>query len=994
MLKYLFGLFICIGALNVSAGVEINSGLITLKMNDRGRMTALSYKGEDVLNKKTTTNLLTAELYSKGGLRAADSMKVVSRTDNKTIVDLAYGSSTIRVEITAQGEWLRFKIIGGDLSDVKRITWGPYKTNISKSVAGFFGILYSDTFAMGLMSLDTNTDGRGYGTTMCAEWLPYPKKGSSVYLESWDHTRPYQFRPYRTVKPTPGFTVKNSAVALYFAPSDKKKLLACIEKIVKKEGLPYLKYKGEWNKVSKKISAPSVWAHFSEKTASQVIKIAKDLSANNICAFSNMFGNWGHFDLSKRLYPSGMDGIHKIAQEAKENNLNFTMYTLTNFIKPKDGVPEPYITPVVDPRFCRYDIKSKLVNPLSLKDKTIKLKYTAELEKFLNKVKPTMMEINNELIEFSQYKTVGENIEFYIDKRGVLMTKPKEHAGNSEVEFIYFAGYRNLFPGTIKMSREVAVNIGNKAKEGHFDKITLDGHESTQQTGYGPFSGNDTLKTIYEINKDREMIYTGSNMSNYCWNIISYISWGEFDVLKGFRGTMLDYRIRRQLQLGRNLMPKKLGQHYPSKATAEDLNWLMGQAVGWDSGVEFDIDIKSFNANPEHDEICRVVRLWEKARISGTLTEKQKMLLRQTDCVFSIKPAANNSWEISLIKRWTHPRCKKLKSSVIALTPAKKETKAKKCSIDLSWTHSPLVLDAAAVSDDIPLFVGEENKWSVKYPGKGRADINRKQFKFVLRVPENSPCGIKNPLIRARNQVFQVPTTLKPGEYMATPLHIPMVFVYDAKTHKVKREIPISFRNDLPDIGGCVAFDFSVNFESEKKGETPIALFNLFYAETMNVANYGASLAAPPIDYNKNNIALGCTVTASTGSEGNHKPAKAVDGKRNLSAAWHGAPGENRWFQVDLGSTKLIESVHTLFYWDGSRYCTYSVELSNDGKEWKKIAEVTSKKPATKMGILHKFKPRKARYVRLTNIVNSANKSCHLLELSVFEKGKTPKKSQ
>ena len=636
---------------------------------------------------------------------------------------------------------------------------------------------------------------------------------------------------------------------------------------------------------------------------------------------------------------------------------------------------------------------------MTVKDKQVVLKKTAELEKMLkakNGSNPlvTVALINDEIIKFEMAKFSDDCVTLLGCTRGFLMTNVKEHPANEKVEFLYFSGYSNLFPGTLKFSERIARNIGNKAKEGHFDKVTLDGHESALQTGHGVYAMNDTFKIIYEINKDRDMIYSGSCMTNYCWNIISYISWGEFDIFKGFRGTMLDYRIRRQLQLGRSLMPKKLGQHYPNKATVKDINWLMGQAVGWNSGIELDLNINEFKKNPQFDEIVSTIQKWETARTSGKITDAQKMLLRQTDCVYTIEPKSDGTWDIKLLERWTHPKCKKLDSDVVKLTSLDKNVKPEKCSIDLSWTHSPLVLDSAAVSDDMPMLAGKVNEWTVQHQAQF-GDINRKQFKFVLRVPSDSPCGIKDPVITANNQTFQVPVTLKPGQYLATPLNVPMVFVYN-KDHVVINEVPIRYANDLPDINGRDKYNVKCQFESSVKGKTPKVFMNIFYAVTMKVSNYGATQGEAPtkkIDYDKNDLALFKPVTASVGHEGDHTPEKAVNKNRSNGDGWYGGNnGKDRWIQVDLGEEITIESVHALFYSDGKRYYNYQVEVSTDGKDWKVVADnLKSKKPSTRDGIMHTFKPVKARYVRLNKITNSANKSCHLIELSVYAKGKTPK---
>jgi hypothetical protein len=264
----------------------------------------------------------------------------------------------------------------------------------------------------------------------------------------------------------------------------------------------------------------------------------------------------------------------------------------------------------------------------------------------------------------------------------------------------------------------------------------------------------------------------------------------------------------------------------------------MGQAVGWNAGVEFDVRPDNFNRKPQAEVMKEAVRLWETARLSGKITETQKLALQQIDRVYEIQPEEKApGWSIHLLKkRWVDPRCKILDPSVIKLKNLIGNLAAQPTRIDLSWTHNPLIYTAAAISDDIPLKADELNKWDVDYPEEGvnSSDMNRNQFKFVLRVPPDAPCGIRNPLFSINNgQHFMVPVELKPGEYLATPLNVPVAFVYNQK-HEVIARVPIRYANDLPDIHHRAHFFVQCTFESTQKAQSTFAILNLFYSEILH----------------------------------------------------------------------------------------------------------------------------------------------------------------
>jgi len=833
-----------------SSTLSLQTNSLKVDLNSKGELTSIYDKKNNVdyLHPKHKSYLLQLRRYSEQNIKPPSEMKIVSTSEKNILIELIYDSETsLTVLLSQEDGWLHFEIKKAKgVNDIDAVRWGPYYTTITGAVGGFFGILHADSSTLGLITLDTNTCGQiiennkrvnlHSANPTCAAWLTYPEKGSYVLLDSIDHTRKRPIAFLRSSSPLKNATVIGSKVALFLAPKGEE--LDSIEKIVKKEKLPYPKFGGKWAKYSKKILSPSVWSWYDEKSVNKVIDFCAEIGGDNICPFAHMFGNWGHFDLDPKIYPGGWDAIIKINKQSKKLNIKTTLYTLSNFLKPIT-IPEPFITPEVDQRLERYDTTTQLTENIAKDTKKIHIKADSNLEKLLGKNKNSenthvLLLLENEIIWYSEAVVKENLITLNECKRGYLMTTPGSHKKDSEVQFLLYSGYKNLFPGNYEMNSEVATIIGQRAEQGGFMKITLDGHESCLQTGLGPFAMNDYQKKIYEINKDREVLYTGSCLQAYCWYIISYISWGEFDKFKGFRGTMLDYRIRRQVELERSLMPHKLGQHYPDNATLEDINWLMAMAVGWNSGVEFDMRINEFNKNPESDTIKKAIHKWESARLSGSVTDAQKLCLVQVDSVYDIIKKGNE-WELKLLERWSDKRCKKLPPSVIKLHNTSGNQNIKAASIDLTWTHNPLIYQSAAISDDIPLFAGKENKWQVTYPEAGAksSDINRNQFKFVLRVPKSSPVGIKNPLFSIDGaQNFMVPVDLKPGEYIATPLNVPIAFVYNEKHQPIKK-VMIKYRNDLPNLCNKVNFTLTCSFTSQKEEKKPIAILNLFYTETL-----------------------------------------------------------------------------------------------------------------------------------------------------------------
>ncbi len=165
------------------------------------------------------------------------------------------------------------------------------------------------------------------------------------------------------------------------------------------------------------------------------------------------------------------------------------------------------------------------------------------------------------------------------------------------------------------------------------------------------------------------------------------------------------------------------------------------------------------------------------------------------------------------------------------------------------------------------------------------------------------------------------------------------------------------------------------------------ALESIDNADTRRqVQEYLAILQRP----DEANLALGKPVKTSVRHQLDFTPEKAVDGDKRKYSHWDGASWPC-WFQVDLTEAVRIESVHVLFYWDDTRYCQYTVEVSTDETHWTRVADRSqTREKSTFRGDLHVFEPIEARYVRIDILRNSANSAAHIVELSVYGEGRTP----
>jgi HEAT repeat protein len=132
------------------------------------------------------------------------------------------------------------------------------------------------------------------------------------------------------------------------------------------------------------------------------------------------------------------------------------------------------------------------------------------------------------------------------------------------------------------------------------------------------------------------------------------------------------------------------------------------------------------------------------------------------------------------------------------------------------------------------------------------------------------------------------------------------------------------------------------------------------------------------------NLALKKSAVGSRPPEEGHPPAHAVDGDKTLGSYWGCTPPPSS-LTVDLERTEQVGRVRVTTYWDGGRFYQYVVETSMDGTNWMAAADLsTNREVATAAGMMHEFKPRDARYIRVTMIGNSVNPGLHIVELEAF----------
>ena len=517
------------------------------------------------------------------------------------------------------------------------------------------------------------------------------------------------------------------------------------------------------------------------------------------------------------------------------------MYTLSTFTT-SWNLPEPYLSPVPDQRLKHYLAAIPLKEGIAPNSSTITLgDVPREFDELMigeKMDKQVMLRLGDEIITYRVAKRTGQAVILENCTRGFFATRAATHMAGENLYLMRYVPapyYKSFFPGTEEMNAEVARTIANTARNCGLGNLVLDGLEDAAMAGHDVYSINTFAKTIFDqCNKD-DVTYITSSLTQYNWHIVSDESWGEYDKEKGFRGTMLDGRLLSQVQLRRNLMPNKMGQYYPNNTTTvEDINWLMGVATGYDAGVDLDMNsfrLDDFEAMKALDRLLPVLKGWHDLRRRNVLTEDQKLLLRQTDCIFALRPNAAGALAPVFVKHWRSDHFEAAPSTAAPATVAgSRRGSVTPCKVDFSWTHNPGICIRSCLTDDLNHTGGlEPSEFEVAFPW----NMNDRQLSFILRLPADAPCAIRNPqLVFNYGGEFRVslPVVLNPGESIAVPHQIPVAYVYNANRRVIK-EVPFA---DMPRIyGGPQKLRVKVTCEPLVQSAHPQLAVNVSFMGTL-----------------------------------------------------------------------------------------------------------------------------------------------------------------
>ena len=563
------------------------------------------------------------------------------------------------IKVTQNNSHLTFRLVRLSAKNrVNAVCWGSYPTIIGKTIGEVIGVVRDGEYAIGLQTLNTKTLGGeltnagGADESRGSVALPRPF-GSSLQAFSLDRSKPRrltvwgQSYPDMPVAAIPNETTIGSAIALFGCP--EMQVLSRIGAIELAEGLPHPMINGVWHKQSPETGRAYLISDFDENTVDAMLDYTQQAGLASLY-HEGPFQSWGHFILDPKSFPNGNAGMKVCVEKASDKGLRIGVHTLSTFINTND----PYVTPVPDKRLAQTGSSTLSGNITSTATEI-----PVESDQYFKNIKPSTLHavrIGEEIIRF-RVVSLEKPWKLLDCQRGAYGTKPSDHSKGETACMLMDYPYNTLFPN-FELQQEIAGNLGKFFSETGVSHMDFDGHEGCMSSGEGDYGMQAFAEKVFKETK-HTLINGTSRSSHYYWHICHYWNWGE-PWYGGFRESQGDYRLENQPFLERNYMPNMLGWFLLSATTAaEDIEWMMARAAGYNAGFALVARYKSLQKNPNTAQLLGLIKLWQEASKQKIFSADQLTRLKNPENDFHLEKN-DQEWKLYAFKKYKFEHAKQL----------------------------------------------------------------------------------------------------------------------------------------------------------------------------------------------------------------------------------------------------------------------------------------------------------------------------------------------
>ncbi|NLB94454.1 MAG: hypothetical protein GX785_01975 [Armatimonadetes bacterium] len=419
------------------------------------------------------------------------------------------------------------------------------------------------------------------------------------------------------------FGIQPAGVGIIACP--RPEFEATIERFERASGLPSPRPGGVWGKRSPWVKRSYLFiTRFSESDTDDVIAFAKRGRFDMILIDQ---GSWcastGHYAINTRNFPRGLDSLRDTVARFKRAGFKVGLHYLAPSIYP----PDPYLTPVPDPRLVK-DAHAVLAGDVDEKADFIPTTEAPEgfpAEDGGYRGSGAVIQIGDELIQYRE-RSMEPPYGFRGCTRGLHGTKPAAHKQGARVSHLLKSYGYFLYDMDTSLIDEVAENLARVVNTCQVDMVYWDGSERLQGDHW--YYNAKLHKAFYDRFRNKNMLLQASSHSHYSWHIVSRNASADgHGDLKGY----LDQRTPGFTWFRNNLMPLDIGWYYVynTDATTDMFEYVLNKSLAYGASISLQTSPQNIREHPYIDQIVDLIAAYEELRLGGKVPETTLARLRE-----------------------------------------------------------------------------------------------------------------------------------------------------------------------------------------------------------------------------------------------------------------------------------------------------------------------------------------------------------------------------
>ncbi|SEE51237.1 NEW3 domain-containing protein [Jiangella alba] len=649
-----------------SSAIVVDAGYLRLGMDRSGQVTSLV----DMRSARDhiATGQGTAPLVSLL-VDGTQVMPSALRSGGSKLTFTGAGGFEVVVEVEDRTTYTTFEITeatapnGGDL---QAVLWGPLPTSITHTLGESVGIVRDTEFALGMKPLTDRTEGgwprelwntpTGWQNQVAGN----PSKVTVAPLEEWsvgartpwgtllraftfDYTKPrtrmavsYGGTPFPMpvgTLPADIANVTGSKIALYGTTPDMAPTV--LSNIAQEQDLPYPTIGGQWQKTA--------------QATNQSMLILEDLDTGNVAqgaqfavaggmslidGLRGVGGPWrtnGHYQFHSAFGGSDSEAT-ELVNTAEAHGVRVAVHTLSSFI---DG-DDPYVVSPANDDLA-YGLSTTLAQGIGTTGNTIYLTSCAPLD---TTMPGDRIRIDDEFLAYGGYREVNGQCEVTGVVRGRWSSAAAAHETGATVRRVGRNPYGGAIGG-LPIIDAIATRFATVWNTTGIAGMSFDGLEEAATTGWGSYGISRLVNGTFrqQTNPDGFISET-SRMTSNVWDALSRASWGE-----SFNN--IDQLFINNLYYDANYLPGALGWiHISGHSNVQSVEDLLARGAGLNAGANFRAWIASLEGGPNTAKVLEAIKQWETARNLGAFTAEQRAKLQDR----------STHWHLSVVtpgERWS-----------------------------------------------------------------------------------------------------------------------------------------------------------------------------------------------------------------------------------------------------------------------------------------------------------------------------------------------------